>query len=114
MKKLLFVPAACILFTGCNNKPETKHHQKQDECNMANMTMPGNSPDWIITGKVKEAIMLDSELSMRGRFMSISTTNGVVTLGGTVASQDEADKAMKVAEGVEGVKGVNNQLEDQA
>lgn len=109
MKKLLFVPAACILFTGCNNNHDQQ--EKRGECNMGqNGHSQEQSADWIITGKVKEAIMMDSELSLRARLMSISTTDGVVTLGGTVASMDEADKAVRVAQGVEGVKSVNNQL----
>ncbi len=108
----MFVPVACLLLTGCNNqtgnkKPEMSAKEKKEGCKVV---CPEHSADWIISAKVKEAIMADSELSARARIMSVSTTDGVVTLGGTVISQAEADKAIKVAKSIEGVKKVKSML----
>ena len=70
MKKLLLLPAACLAFTACSSDSHPKHHDKKAEKHE-------HSADWVISGKVKEAILLDSELSVRARFISVSTTDGV-------------------------------------
>ncbi len=103
----MFVPAACLLLTGCNNQMENKPMEKKEACNVE---QPEQSADWAISGKVKEAIMTDSDLSARAHIMSVSTTDGVVTLGGTVASQEEADKAINIAKSIPGVKSVKSML----
>ena len=71
---------------------------------------PSNSSDWQLTLKVKEAILSDSLLSPSNRFVSVSTTDGVVTLTGKVSSQEQMKQIIKKAEGISGVKRVDNQM----
>ena len=107
MKKLWLIPACCVLFTACNNDSGTAQNGDQNECDV-----PAEpSADWLITGKVKEAIMTDSSLSLRARFLSISTTDGVVTLSGTVLTQADVQEAERIAKTIEGVVSVKNQLQ---
>lgn len=107
----MFIPVACLVLAGCNSntdhKKSEKSHKEKEGCKLV---CPEHSADWVISAKVKEAIMTDSDLSARARIMSVSTTDGVVTLGGTVHSQEEADKAIKVAKSIEGVKKVKSML----
>ncbi|MES2272806.1 MAG: BON domain-containing protein [Chlamydiota bacterium] len=103
-KFFLLMSALCLVFVSCNRnccctpKPGC---QQQDQ---------SNSADWAITAKVKKEIMTESSLSASARFISVSTSNGVVTLTGTVASQEESNKAARIARNVSGVSSVNNQL----
>lgn len=111
MKRLMFVPVACLLLAGCNNQTDNKKSEKKHaEKEGCKVVCPEHSADWVISAKVKEAIMADTDLSARARIMSVSTTDGVVTLGGVVRSQAEADKAIKVAKSIEGVKKVKSML----
>ena len=69
------------------------------------------SADWEITTKVKGSIMASGDsLSASARMVSVSTTDGVVTLTGTVASRDEMHKVVKIVQNVSGVKSVVSQL----
>lgn len=61
-----------------------------------------------ITAKVKAAIL--SEPGLRSLKISVSTTDEVVTLSGSVDSQKDIDKAKDVASAVSGVKRVENTL----
>lgn len=63
---------------------------------------------WITT-KVKSELLADKQVS--GTHISVKTYEGVVTLGGTAKSQEEADRAVKDAEGIKGVKSVVNNIE---
>lgn len=63
------------------------------------------------TGKVKAAIAADSGL--RDTDISVSTDNGVVTLSGTVKSQDQVAIATQLAQRQEGVTSVQNNLSVQ-
>jgi len=69
-----------------------------------------SNADWQITMSVKKAIMTDSNVSMSARFVSVSTTDGVVTLTGNVATQEQYRMIEKTVKGVAGVRSVNNQL----
>jgi len=42
--------------------------------------------------------------------INVDTKNGVVTLAGTVSSQDQKQRANQVAQGVSGVKSVSDQI----
>jgi|GEM_PF-1235090 len=69
-----------------------------------------DSPDWELTLKVKAAILADDTLSPSNRFVSISTTDGVVTISGKVSSKYQMHEIIKKAESVSGVKKVENQM----
>ncbi len=64
--------------------------------------------DTAITAKVQAAILAKPGLKIMQ--IDVNTTNGVVTLTGTVNSQRASDRAAAVARNVDGVKSVNNQL----
>ncbi|GEM_PF-573695 len=64
--------------------------------------------DAALTTKVKAAIMADEALSVLD--ISVETTEGVVTLTGTVGTDTEVDQATTVARGVKGVKDVENRI----
>jgi len=63
---------------------------------------------WITT-KVKSELVADKQVS--ATHIHVKTVDGVVTLGGTASSQDEADRAVKDAENVKGVKQVVSNIE---
>lgn len=101
MKKILVIPAVCLLCFGCSHN---------DCCENNSVQTQNNSADWEITTKVKTAIMSDTSISAGARFVSVNTTDGVVTLTGTVSSRSDRDKIGKIAKNVSGVVKVDNQI----
>ena len=107
MKKTLSTLALSALLVSFDQTPpvsndETKEPTQKEE--------QSTSPDWQITLKVKEAILSDSSLSPGNRFVSVSTTDGVVTLTGKVSDQYQINEIVKKAEGIAGVKSVVNKM----
>ena len=64
--------------------------------------------DAAITSEVKTKFLADSDVS--GLKIDVDTSNGVVTLNGTVKSKAEMDKAMAIARDSKGVKRVVSHL----
>jgi len=64
--------------------------------------------DTAITAKVKARFLEDQRLGKSN--ISVTTTNGVVTLSGTAPSTSAATAARELAAGVDGVKSVDNQI----
>jgi hyperosmotically inducible protein len=64
--------------------------------------------DTEITTKVKAAVF--AEPGLKSMQISVDTVKGVVTLSGTVDSQDNSDRAKALANAVSGVVKVENQL----
>ncbi len=64
--------------------------------------------DSAITAKVKAEILSDPLLKVSQ--ISVTTTNGVVKLSGTVDSQQSIDRAVEIARSVKDVKSVENGL----
>lgn len=64
--------------------------------------------DSAITAKVKAAL-LDHD-NIKSTDISVETEKSVVTLSGFVASQEQAEAAVKTAKGVEGVSSVSDKL----
>ncbi|MBA2619682.1 MAG: BON domain-containing protein [Acidobacteria bacterium] len=52
--------------------------------------------------------------NVRDSTVNVDVVNGVITLKGTVASKEEADKAVAAAKGIEGQKGIKNELKVNA
>jgi hyperosmotically inducible protein len=67
--------------------------------------------DSVITTKVKALYIKDKDVSFRT--VEVKTVNGVVHLGGTAKSKEEAAKAESMARDVEGVKSVKNDIRVQ-
>lgn len=68
----------------------------------------GAVSETITTGKVKAAIAADPGL--KDSDISVSTNNGVVTLNGTVKSQDQVSLAQGIAQKMDGVQKVETNL----
>lgn len=64
--------------------------------------------DTVTTGKIKAAIASDS--GMKDSDVSVSTTQGIVTLSGTVKSREQVTIATNLAQRQEGVSRVESQL----
>ena len=64
--------------------------------------------DVAITSAVKAKLIGDSEVSARK--IDVDTKDGVVTLKGTVSSEQEKDKALQIARNTKGVQRVEDQL----
>jgi hyperosmotically inducible protein len=80
---------------------DTMEHGSMDRD--AESDQPGT--DTWITTKVKADLLASGKTS--GTDISVETTNGVVWLSGTVATQAEKDQAVTEAKGIEGVKKVD-------
>ncbi len=65
-------------------------------------------PDTWLTAKTKLALVADERVT--GRQMIVETQNGIITLGGTVDSDEAKTAAEEAAKSVEGWKGVKNNL----
>lgn len=64
--------------------------------------------DAAVTAKVKTTLFDDSRLT--GSKISVSTSNGAVTLSGSAPNADAASAAKELAASVDGVKSVDNQI----
>jgi hyperosmotically inducible protein len=102
MKKYLLIPALCLMCVGCNQAAHDDNEGSSSE---------EHSADWTITTKVKAAIMADVSLSASSRFVSVETTDGVVTLTGTVSTKTDKNRIGQIAKNVHGVKDVENDIE---
>jgi hyperosmotically inducible protein len=71
----------------------------------SNQTVPDKAADGWITTKVKSEFAANK--GVHATDISVSTTEGKVTLTGTVASAHEKAKATKLARSVKGVKSVD-------
>jgi hyperosmotically inducible periplasmic protein len=83
--------------------------QSQDaamqQAQSSNRTVPGKTDDTWITTKVKSE--LATTKGIKSNDISVSTTDGVVSLTGTASSSAEKTKAEGVAKKVKGVKSVD-------
>jgi hyperosmotically inducible protein len=71
----------------------------------SNQTVPGKVDDAWITTKVKSEFAASK--SVKATDVSVSTTEGVVTLSGNVATAKEKTHAANIAKKVKGVKSVD-------
>jgi osmotically-inducible protein OsmY len=68
----------------------------------------GYVDDAALTTKIKAALL--AEKNLKSLDIGVESTNGVVTLSGTVPSSAQIDQAVDVAKHVKGVKDVHNDL----
>lgn len=101
MKKYLLIPALCLMCVGCDQAAHNDNVGSSKE----------HSADWAITTKVKAAIMADVSLSASARMVSVETTDGVVTLTGTVPTKADRNRIGQIAKNVQGVQDVENDIE---
>jgi len=108
MKKLLTCFALLSLVSCDNNKTtdSMNPHTNESDHNM-NYQMHSDND---ITKNLTKSLSNDSSLSTNARTTHVSTSNGVVTLNGTVNSAAERDKVVQIAQMTPGVKSVRNNL----
>lgn len=101
MKNLLLIPIVCLLCVSCNyiSQKSNKAVQSQEQ-----------SSDWLITTKIKFAIITDTSISITARFISVTTVNGIVTLRGNVSQRAYKEKIEAIVKGIDGVKRVHNKI----
>jgi len=75
----------------------------------ASPSSAADAPDAWITTKVKMALLVSEDVSATA--VRVDTTDGKVTLHGTVSSADEKARAERAAQGVKGVHEVRNLLQ---
>lgn len=64
--------------------------------------------DTYVTGQVKTVLMASK--GMEGADVTVSTDHGVVTLSGTVASEEQAEHVQQIVRNVQSVRKVNSRL----
>jgi hyperosmotically inducible periplasmic protein len=104
MKKLLLIPTLCLVCAACCGK---------SSCGSSNndqVQSQETTSDWAITTKVKAEILADTSLSASARFVSVSTTDGVVTLTGSVPTREDRERIYRITRKVNGVKKIDNQI----
>lgn len=69
----------------------------------------GAAGDAWITSKIQSRYFVDYDV--KGRNIDVDTSNGVVTLKGTVSSHSEHDEAVTIARNTDGVREVRDQLQ---
>ena len=122
MQLLALAAGATLLTAGCGNSNETvgqKVDRAADKVERAADKVAAKTEvaaaktvaaidDATITTKVKAAVL--AEPGLKTLEINVDTRDGVVTLAGTVKSQDLKQRATQIAQGVEGVRSVSDQL----
>lgn len=92
-----------------STSPSSTPQQSTDQSSMSqsssNETVPGKVDDSWITTKVKSKFA--AAKGVKASDISVSTTDGVVTLTGSATSKAEKNRAVHIAKGVKGVKSVD-------
>ena len=109
MKKNLLIPAICLIFASCSSNTDSSDSNRDNQMQSGST----QSSDWEITATVKKNLMYGNSLSDSAKMISVTTNDGVVTLTGTVASNEEMRKVVKMVQNISGVVRVDNQLDVQ-
>lgn len=111
---LALVAAAAVLFAaGCDQRNAPSGSSATPGAMTSSTTAATTSAsdridDAAITTKVKAALM--AEPGLRSLEIDVDTRDNIVTLNGTVDSQEKKQRAMQLAQGVQGVKSVSDNL----
>jgi osmotically-inducible protein OsmY len=119
MKSRLFSSIAALALVSCGCTSQNTNDATQKVSNATNTVVNKTSEvaqnvnksagpainDAGITTKIKAKLLADSITGT-----TVDTTNGVVTLTGSVGNDEEKSKAEKLAKETEGVKSVKNDL----
>ena len=81
----------------------------REKAERAGAAISDATSDARITAEIKSRLALESDLSALK--ISVNTTDGVVTLSGSVSSHEAIEKAMKLALAIEGVTKVISTLQ---
>ncbi|HUB91010.1 MAG TPA: BON domain-containing protein [Dyella sp.] len=91
--------------TSPSSMQQSTSNTDQSTMSPSNETVPGKVDDGWITTKVKSKFA--AAKGVRAKDISVSTTDGKVTLTGTATSKTEKNHAIRIAKGVKGVKSVD-------
>lgn len=108
--------AAVLAFAGCS---PGERQQVSDDASRAAQTARNDASravtntgkavdDASVTAKVKSTLLADNQVS--GMKIDVDTSNGVVTLNGSVSTAAERARAEQLARDIEGVRSVKNNL----
>lgn len=116
MRNIHIVCLSVLAVLGCQShdaNPETSRQQLNPSAGTtANTVDQGEtSADREISQRVREAVMKHDELSSNAQNVRISTRDGVVTLRGPVASEQEKAALVQAANTTTGVKRVDAEVE---
>ncbi len=104
--KAVVVTAATVIALGACTREERQ--EARTEAKQATNTAAGAIDNAALTTKVKAALLAD-EL-VKGTQINVDSSDGVVTLNGTVDNTAHMQRAEQVARGVSGVTSVKNNL----
>ncbi len=94
-----------------NNDNTGKNVRDRDSATKTPLDQAENETDLDITQKIRQKVIADDTLSTNAKNIKIVTINGVVTLRGPVANNQEKTKIGRKASSVQGVTQVDNLLE---
>ena len=110
MKAALFSIALALAVAACGRQEPPNPQATVEATRQAEKAADEAKPlsDTSLTQIVKAA--LESESSLDARKIDVENREGVVALHGTVASEEQKEKAGRIVGSVGGVKTVNNRL----
>lgn len=111
MKRLILAVLICVAMVSMAYGQELKDitsAAKEKATGIAKEQAAAIVDDTTITTEVK--VKLKKTKALKGAEIDVSTTDGVVTLTGTVNSKSAKATAAKIAKAVKGVKSVENEL----
>lgn len=106
LKQLFILSFASVAFFGCN--PEERSPLVNPSPGFVEQSE--TEPDRNVTQAIRQSLMKDNSLSLQSKNVVIITQNGIVTLRGTVPTEEEKKKVEEQAKNAPGAKSVNNQL----
>jgi len=104
-KLFLLVPALCGMLTACH-----QNSSMGTQSNGMMMDQPVSAEDMKITKKINNWLMSNNSLSSDAKNIQVMTSNGVVTLSGSVVSYQEKNMIINKVMNMDGVDSVNDQL----
>lgn len=110
---VVFSLGVALTCAGCDRQGSAeKAGRKMDEAGKAVGEKVEKAGEYLddaaITAKIKGDILNDPLLKVLQ--INVTTTNGIVTLGGVVDSKQSIERAVEIARGVKEVKSVKNSL----
>lgn len=106
LKQLITLSALSLAFFGCN----MENHTARVVPDQGAVEQGETEPDRNVTQAIRQSLMRDSGLSITAKNIVITTRDGIVTLKGTVNSEEEKRMIESQAKAAAGAKSVNNQI----
>lgn len=120
MKKILSATIACLLFAACENP----HPQKAEgfpgffcvkkiapaEQEIDELAAAEEQKNLELTLKVERKLLADKSLLRDDTSLTISSSDGIVTVVGTVEDKFYRNRILKKIKRIKGVKGIDNQI----